>query len=353
MTTILLTAIIVLLAMILVVLFYHLPEQKRFALGWRATIIALWFAWGVSVILFGLGMLLAWVAVSNNSAHTGWVGAVLILAGLAGGWWPASRLDYAPLRLLRVAEFLIAGFLAVQLLRAKLQPGDISLAAVYAGLIILAYWSLVRAFWVVLSLRYRGGNGFVYEFPNNGLAVRAQRTRTPGLIVVPFPGRENRYYIVHEASGMPVSPQGEAMRKWQALLAARMLKFLCPDWTRSAKEIPICRRLSVETPTKKSREYERFQYTFPDGRAVTAYRTRTPGLILTPAPNCERKYFVTHEGSGLPVSDQDNKPVGKWLTFRIARMLGTPEVDWTLPAGELGGYVEKPEQIGERETTNH
>jgi hypothetical protein len=343
MTTILLAAIVLLLAMILMVLVNHLPEGVRYALTWRAEIIVLWFGFGVSVVSFGLGMLLARIAVSDNSAQTGRVGAVLILAGLAGGWWPASRLDHALLRVIRVAEYLIAGFLAVQLFRAKLQPADIGLAAVYAGLIILAYWSLSNAFGAVFSLSCRVGDGFVYEFPNSGVAVRAHRTRTPGLIVVPFPGRKSWFYIAHEASGMPVSPQGKAMRKWQALLAARMLKSVVSDWTGSAKEVGICRPLPVEIPAKKSREYERLQYTSPDGRVVTAYRTRTPGLILTPDATCEGKYFVTHEASGLPVSDRA-KPTGKWLAFRLARLFGDFPVDWTLPAELLGGYVKNPEE---------
>src|SRR6516225_7371102 len=114
MTTILLATIVLLLVLILVVLLCHLPEEKRSTLTWRARIIALWLAFGGSVVLFGLGMLLAWVARTNDSSEIGWIGAGLMVAGLAGGWWPAWRLDHALIRVLRVAEFLIAGGLAVE-----------------------------------------------------------------------------------------------------------------------------------------------------------------------------------------------------------------------------------------------
>jgi hypothetical protein len=340
MTTILLATIVLLLVLILVVLLNHLPEEKRSTLTWRARIIALWVAFGGSVVLFGLGMLLAWVALTNDSSEMGWIGAGLMVAGLAGGWWPAWRLDHALNRVLRVAEFLIAGGLAVELFLGRLRAQDVALSPVYAGLLIVAFWAVTRTFWTVVSLLFLAREEFDYKFPHNGVTVSANRTRTPGLVVVPFPGREHRYYIVHEASGTPVSPQGEPMTRSGAFLCARMLKHVCSDWSLSAKEIGIYRRFSIETKLPKNREYERFRYTLPTGEIVTAYRTRTPGLILTPARASGRKYHITHEQSGSPIAGQE-KPLRKWLAFRIARLTSGFPIDWTLPAEELDGFLEK------------
>jgi hypothetical protein len=50
-----------------------------------------WLVFGVSVVSFGLGIVLAWIALTNNSSEMGWAGAGLMIAGLVGGWWPAWR----------------------------------------------------------------------------------------------------------------------------------------------------------------------------------------------------------------------------------------------------------------------
>jgi hypothetical protein len=342
MTTILLVAIIVLLALILVVVLYGLPDATRSTLAWRVKIITLWFWFGLSVIAFGLGMLLVWIAVSNNSPNMGWGGAGLMLAGLSTGWWPAVRLDNALTHVLRIAEYLIAGGLAVELLIGKLSASAIASAPLYAGLFIAVWWLIVRAFWIVVTVVYLKGEKFSYQFPNRATIETTYRTRTPGLIVVPFPGRARRYYVVHEASGMPVSPQGEAMWGWQAFVCARGLglKSIGEDWTRPAKEIGICRRLPIEMPAKKVREREKFEYTSPTGRVVIAYRTRTPGILLVTSDTNARRYCLVHERSGLPLSDQ--KPMRKWVAFRLANAIGAfVWVDWTLSAEEIENYLEK------------
>ena len=92
MTTILLATITLLLVLILVVLFYHLPEEKRSTLAWRARIIGLWFGFGGSVVSFGLGMLLIWIALTNNSSEMGWsTTAASAPRPSAPPWMPLQR----------------------------------------------------------------------------------------------------------------------------------------------------------------------------------------------------------------------------------------------------------------------